>query len=234
MTVRRTICLTACAVIGAAFVTLGTVAAHAGPKETRMQLHRSFSAAESCIFLHAPWLLRLLAPTATSSEREVWAFLLRELSTSRHGPLPVAVDSVTLWPKLEANKSPLLFVRIAEGSANDPGDSAYAAAIHDFIFRNSRSVAIPSAELPSNVRAIPLKTLDAQDQGQSGWNNFTTRNNVQAYVTLSRVGFTVAGDRALVYVQFLCGPLCGHGAYYVLAKRAGVWSIVGDHVNWVS
>jgi hypothetical protein len=234
MRLLKALCIAAVSLIGAVVVVLAGLTTFAGLRETRQQLHRTLSISESYVFLHARWVLKPLVPSATSAEVDVWRSILHSLTYSPRGVIPVAVDSSSRWPVLESQAAPYLLERIAEGSPNDPGDWSYAAAVHDFIFRNSRPAAVSGNALLANVRMIPLATLDAEDQGPNGWLTFTGRNNVRGFVTVSRVGFTPRGDRAVVFVQLMCGPLCGHGAYYVLQKRNGHWEVMNQHVSWVS
>lgn len=53
-------------------------------------------------------------------------------------------------------------------------------------------------------------------------------------VTLSRVGFDAARQRALVSVSMVCGGICGSGGLFELAREGGRWRIVAEHVAWVS
>ncbi len=50
-------------------------------------------------------------------------------------------------------------------------------------------------------------------------------------VRFSRVGFDRRGSEALVYMSYYCGPLCGHGGYFLLARIETQWRVT--RVNWV-
>ena len=43
------------------------------------------------------------------------------------------------------------------------------------------------------------------------------------YIQLSAVGFDAAGTRAMVYVAYQCGGLCGGGTLYLPEKVNGGW-----------
>lgn len=46
---------------------------------------------------------------------------------------------------------------------------------------------------------------------------------------------TIAGDRARLGMAVHCGPLCGNGATYLLARSDGVWRITGQTGRqWIS
>jgi len=52
---------------------------------------------------------------------------------------------------------------------------------------------------------------------------------------LSRVGFDPARRQALVYVEWVCGALCGHGMYVLLERgRAGAWAVRREFAFWSS
>ena len=45
---------------------------------------------------------------------------------------------------------------------------------------------------------------------------------------LSPVGFDASHTHAIAYENYLCGNLCGWGAYHLLAKNAGRWEEAKD------
>ena len=53
-------------------------------------------------------------------------------------------------------------------------------------------------------------------------------------MTLSRAGFNVERDQAVVYVGISCGGLCGSGEYFSLRKVKGIWEIRERRRVWVS
>jgi hypothetical protein len=58
------------------------------------------------------------------------------------------------------------------------------------------------------------------------WAGFEERySDYSGILSLSSVGFNDTKDRALVYVSFVCGNLCGGAHFYTLEKRHGVWQI---------
>jgi hypothetical protein len=54
------------------------------------------------------------------------------------------------------------------------------------------------------------------------------------FITLSRVGFNRNHDQALVSTGWLCGALCGMGAYVLLTKKSGAWSVEKTAEGWVA
>ena len=53
-------------------------------------------------------------------------------------------------------------------------------------------------------------------------------------ITLSRVGFDLGGQHAVVYAQLTYCGLCGEGTYLYLSKETGAWHIVGRAGTWIS
>jgi len=53
-------------------------------------------------------------------------------------------------------------------------------------------------------------------------------------ITLSRVGFDLGGNHAVVYAQLTYCGLCGQGTYLYLSKEKRVWHIVGRAGTWIS
>jgi hypothetical protein len=53
-------------------------------------------------------------------------------------------------------------------------------------------------------------------------------------IVLSRVGFNAARNQAMVYIQHVCGGLCGTGHYVLLEKNADQWRVVKESMVWVS
>lgn len=54
------------------------------------------------------------------------------------------------------------------------------------------------------------------------------------YFTFSRIGFDSTKTRALVYVIFACGGLCGNGDYFLLEKDKNTWKIKEKYPVWIS
>jgi hypothetical protein len=235
ITVSRYIRLLVVGVVGAAVATICVSAATVGFQPTVLQLHRSVSSVESAAYCHTPLLLSFVAPPSSLAEEQVWRLFLDLYGRSPRGDrLPLGVSPRTLWPLLEGNEAESLFDRVVNGSAYDPGDPEYALTVHDFLLKNAKPVLIQARAFPPNVHTVPLQTLYDTDEPRNGWQQFCARSGVAAYITLSRVGFNVTGTRALIYVQFSCGPLCGHAGYYTLAKDARGWHVVQEHIAWVS
>src|SRR5579883_1764105 len=53
-------------------------------------------------------------------------------------------------------------------------------------------------------------------------------------ITLSRVGFELSGQHAVVYAQLTYCGLCGEGTYLDLSKETGAWHVVRRAGTWIS
>jgi hypothetical protein len=72
-------------------------------------------------------------------------------------------------------------------------------------------------------------------QNQSGWEVFYNRYpQAPGITTLSRVGFNVTFDQALVYIGTQSNWQVGAGYYVLLKKTNGVWNIDQQVMAWIS
>lgn len=235
MRVRRAIGVVAMAALTAPAVIVIGAAAAGGWSGTREQLHRSFAKAEVALFTRAPRLLRAVSPPASEAEKSVWRFVVEEFGRGPQGEtLSLGIDPSANWPSRQVERAGELYDRVTVGSPNSLGDPRIAFAVHEFIVKNAKPAKLRSQDLPRGTRLIPHAVLLRETEPRDGWQQFVARHGVVAYLRLSRVGFTPRRDRALVYVVLHCGPLCGHGAYYILEKREHRWQIVAQQVAWVS
>jgi hypothetical protein len=68
-----------------------------------------------------------------------------------------------------------------------------------------------------------------------GWTAFYKRfPGSPGAVTFSRVGFNADGTQALFFATNHCGGLCGGGAYVVMQKHDGHWTIEKAIETWMS
>jgi hypothetical protein len=58
-------------------------------------------------------------------------------------------------------------------------------------------------------------------------------NNL-GYFVVSHAGLSPSKTEAILYVAHFCPGLCGGGAYFLMRKVNGVWSVVDRHVTWIS
>jgi hypothetical protein len=160
-----------------------------------------------------------------------------------------AVYSALIEASYATNKLGMIVIQDHTGlgvSGNDPQQFAYLRKslpevdqplLDDFQARNVQSEPIEDR--------FTLKTqlvLISQDevtglfgQGGGAWDEFYKKYpNSQGLMTLSKVGFNAAGDKALVYVGNQSHFLAGAGFAVVLGKKNGVWTILNQVMLWIS
>jgi hypothetical protein len=86
--------------------------------------------------------------------------------------------------------------------------------------------------LPQELRRLPaFLVVDAGEAraitARNGWRDFERRNALApGSVAVSRIGFDPSGSQALLYVNFVCGSLCGSGRFVLLERSGGTWRVV--------
>jgi hypothetical protein len=86
--------------------------------------------------------------------------------------------------------------------------------------------------LPKELRRLPaFLMVDAGEAraitARNGWRDFERRNALApGSVAVSRIGFDPSGSQALLYVNFVCGSLCGSGRFVLLERDGGPWRVV--------
>ena len=75
-------------------------------------------------------------------------------------------------------------------------------------------VVVPTADLQASIHGVP----------NSPWSGFYERYpDSGGFIVASAVGFDPLKQRAIVYMAYSCGPLCGGGSYHFLEKVDGAW-----------
>lgn len=54
------------------------------------------------------------------------------------------------------------------------------------------------------------------------------------HFAISQAGLNFSKTEAIFYVDHYCGGLCGGGAYVLMRKVNGVWSVVAEQMTWES
>ena len=86
--------------------------------------------------------------------------------------------------------------------------------------------------LPKELRRVPalllVETAEARAiTARNGWRDFERRNALApGTVSVSRIGFDPTGSQALLYVDFVCGSLCGSGSFVLLERSGSTWRVV--------
>jgi hypothetical protein len=104
--------------------------------------------------------------------------------------------------------------------------------------QQTQGLALP-AKLGTQYQLISQAKVDEvfgfSDDLDLAWKRFyQLYPNSDGYMAFSRVGFNTEITLAFVYIQYVCGPECGGGIYYVLRRTLGKWQIVDQVDTWVS
>lgn len=74
-----------------------------------------------------------------------------------------------------------------------------------------------------------------EDKKQDGWEKFYERYpDSSGVISISRVGFNPALDKALVYIGRQSHWLAGMGQYLYLEKENGTWVVKKEAMAWIS
>jgi hypothetical protein len=138
-------------------------------------------------------------------------------------------------------------------TGTDPTDLDSTDQTLDYVLQNLHDVAAETVEdfRERNGEATPLRSdLDLGtpysllsraemsamfSQNQDGWRIFYDRfPEAPGITTVSRVGFNLSLDQALVYVGTQSHWLAGAGYYLLLLKVNGTWVIDQQVMTWIS
>ncbi|MEA2236223.1 MAG: hypothetical protein QOC81_947 [Thermoanaerobaculia bacterium] len=237
ITKARAVALVLAGFSGAALTVVAVAVRIAGWPATRNQLAKIMFDAESVAW---PVISRagfVLSPRSTAAEEDVWKFVIGEYARGPHEQVvPIAINPVAEWQKSAVESPRELSHRITEGwSRQQRGNPEAATSLQDFLIKATKPATI-AVTLPPRSRFMSYTEFERHFKDRNdGWNTFH-RDSAGAvgYLSLSRVGFNLVGNRALIYVEFSCGWLCGHGVYYILEKRSGKWERTAEQIRWVS
>jgi hypothetical protein len=158
-------------------------------------------------------------------------FVGKSVDEGRDNPrqLVILEQTVTNFP---AARSP---ETVASLKGMLPGLSDETAT--DYVARlKTKGTLSSSLNLKVSYTLLPEKELDRIfSNGPAGWPKFYNKYpKSSGYVGFSRVGFSKAGDQAVVYVSHGCGGLCGSGNYVLLVKTNNAWTVKQKMMAWIS
>jgi hypothetical protein len=102
---------------------------------------------------------------------------------------------------------------------------------NDFRSRNRTRAKVEPAKIKGQFQVLSLGSEDVRElfRQQDGWRSFHERYpTAPGIVGVSLPGFNRERDRALLYMQLSCGPLCGGGSLFFLVRDSGQWKVNGN------
>ncbi len=99
----------------------------------------------------------------------------------------------------------------------------------------ANAVSVPIPALPPAIsRPVPRRVID-EIFARKGWPEFYRRfPKSRGFIELSRPAFTDDRQKALLYVSYSCGGLCGTGWLVYLARSGASWRISRKEMLWIS
>jgi hypothetical protein len=144
----------------------------------------------------------------------------------------------------DVRKEPLLVSETAELCGVTDGVSDHDCLDHRYLETVSPTLVKAlilgngaSRTQPAEVRGVEFATPKAVEAAFSGdwWPAFHQQYPQKSGILVTSWSvLSDSGQRALVYVSFTCGGLCGHGDLVVLSRFGSGWKIEAVEGIWVS
>jgi hypothetical protein len=106
----------------------------------------------------------------------------------------------------------------------DSTDAAYMFSNID----SSKTYRVDSTKIP-NV-GLTGDTLNLIPEGEWLENNYSSR----CFIRVSTPVFNMEFTKAIIAVDYICGPMYGSGYNILLKKHKGKWMIIYEYGTWVS
>ena len=99
---------------------------------------------------------------------------------------------------------------------------------NDFLARNKSPAKVEASKIQGPFLILPLSSKSAQElsRRRDGWWSFHEKYpTAPGIIALSLPGFNREHNRALLFLQMSCGPLCGGSSLFFLSKDSGQWKV---------
>jgi hypothetical protein len=168
------------------------------------------------------------APTLDPEEYVVYAVIIERVFLNEKPMLFVIADR-TLKGSVTIDDSILHFKAQLQPLTQD--------TMEDFDQKNHKSEQI-GRQIKTRHKYIVISEKGTREyfgEGRGSWEAFDKKYpHSKGLVALSRVGFNIGKNQALVYVSHSCGRRCGTGKYYVLTKDRRGWRIRSEFLFFQS
>jgi hypothetical protein len=121
------------------------------------------------------------------------------------------------WPDTKANdlgiKGDRKFMR------------AWAAAMEDYTNQNrNNKIIVRHLPIDTTYELLSGSKILKPDTGSPGWEGFYERYpSAGGFYSFSAIGFNHQRTRAIVWMNYACGGLCGTGTYHFFEKTGDAW-----------
>jgi hypothetical protein len=107
--------------------------------------------------------------------------------------------------------------------------------IDDYVAKNAKSHQLTkSFDINLKYTLVPKEKIEQIFTGLESDEFHKQFPDSGGYIALSRAGLNKRGDQALVYMQHICGGLCGTGHYILLVKKDQGWRVEDTFRAWIS
>jgi hypothetical protein len=107
--------------------------------------------------------------------------------------------------------------------------------IDDYVAKNAKPHRLTkSLDLKLKYTLIPKDKIDPNFTGAPSDEFYKQFPDSGGYIALSRAGLNSNGNHALVFMQHICGGLCGSGHYIPLVKNDQGWVVQKHFRAWVA
>jgi hypothetical protein len=137
-----------------------------------------------------------------------------------------------LRPSEEIDSSTEKYIDFIKNKVNESiGNLETSSIIRDFIIKNTTNYKIEKTFLPeiTNCEMISFKEMNSYFKNElikSDWSDYFSKYpESTGILSFSRVGFNEQKTHAILYVEKICGYLCGTGSYLFYYKISDSWKV---------
>src|SRR5215813_7637139 len=100
----------------------------------------------------------------------------------------------------------------------------WAAVMDDYANQNRKDrILVRHIPIDTTYELLAGSKILKPETGNPGWEGFYERYPAGGFYSFSAVGFNQQRTRAIVWMYYACGELCGTGTYHFLEKSGGIW-----------
>ena len=145
------------------------------------------------------------------------------------------IDRILLMDQTGAGVPPGMAAVTRLGNENPAFYKNLTEDLKELGSRNKASAVIDSHKIDTKLEVLTLSVEEAKKIVDSGWEAFGKQySRCRGITLLSLPALNAEKDRALLYVGFSCGIVCGDGRLLLAMKKDGKWSLKDETIVWVA